>query len=144
MTERPSIPGILETILYAEDLEEARRFYGEVLGLTCHWEPDGRQVFFKLADQMLLIFNPAVTGTTETRVNGGLIPLHGTRGPGHVCFKARGEDLARWRDYLTAQGIPIESEVDWPQGGHSIYFRDPFGNSLEFATPRIWGLPDAS
>jgi catechol 2,3-dioxygenase-like lactoylglutathione lyase family enzyme len=25
-------------------------------------------------------------------------------------------------------------------GGRSIYFRDPSGNSLEFAEPRIWGI----
>ncbi|MGN6582964.1 MAG: glyoxalase/bleomycin resistance/extradiol dioxygenase family protein, partial [Rhizobiaceae bacterium] len=25
-------------------------------------------------------------------------------------------------------------------GGRSIYFRDPAGNSIEFAEPRIWGL----
>ncbi len=34
----------------------------------------------------------------------------------------------------------IESEFEWPQGGHSIYIRDPSGNSIEFAEPRIWGF----
>jgi catechol 2,3-dioxygenase-like lactoylglutathione lyase family enzyme len=29
-----------------------------------------------------------------------------------------------------------------PRGGRSFYFRDPAGNSLELATPRIWGLPE--
>ena len=38
--------------------------------------------------------------------------------------------------------MTIEQEVDWPRGGRSFYFRDPAGNSLELATPRIWGLPD--
>ncbi|TIX39705.1 MAG: glyoxalase/bleomycin resistance/extradiol dioxygenase family protein, partial [Mesorhizobium sp.] len=27
-----------------------------------------------------------------------------------------------------------------PQGGRSIYIRDPSGNSIEFAEPRIWGI----
>ena len=36
------------------------------------------------------------------------------------------------------KGVAIESEVSWPNGGHSIYIRDPAGNSLEFATPDIW------
>jgi len=31
-------------------------------------------------------------------------------------------------------------DFEWPQGGRSIYFRDPAGNSLEFAEPRIWRL----
>jgi predicted enzyme related to lactoylglutathione lyase len=36
--------------------------------------------------------------------------------------------------------VAIEKIVDWPGGGRSLYFRDPAGNSLELATPRIWGI----
>jgi hypothetical protein len=39
-----------------------------------------------------------------------------------------------WRDHLGREGIAIEAEVAWPEGGHSIYFRDPSGNSVELAT----------
>jgi catechol 2,3-dioxygenase-like lactoylglutathione lyase family enzyme len=45
-----------------------------------------------------------------------------------------------WRDHLAARGVDIEAEVQWPRGGHSLYFRDPAGNSLELASPRIWGI----
>jgi catechol 2,3-dioxygenase-like lactoylglutathione lyase family enzyme len=38
--------------------------------------------------------------------------------------------------------VAIEQEMDWPRGGRSFYFRDPAGNSLELATPKIWGLPE--
>jgi hypothetical protein len=38
--------------------------------------------------------------------------------------------------------VAIEHEATWPRGGRSFYFRDPAGNSLELATPRIWGLPE--
>ncbi len=41
---------------------------------------------------------------------------------------------------LKAAGIEIESEVHWPNGGRSIYFRDPAGNSLECAEAKIWGI----
>ena len=41
-------------------------------------------------------------------------------------------------------GIAIEADFEWPGGGRSIYFRDPAGNCLEFAEPRIWGLRDAA
>ena len=34
----------------------------------------------------------------------------------------------------------IEADFEWPGGGRSIYFRDPAGNCLEFAEPRIWKL----
>ena len=39
---------------------------------------------------------------------------------------------------LAEQRVAIEREVDWPGGGFSLYFRDPAGNSLELATPRLW------
>jgi hypothetical protein len=46
-----------------------------------------------------------------------------------------------WRERLTVAGVAIESEFEWPRGGRSIYVRDPAGNSIEFAEPRIWALP---
>jgi catechol 2,3-dioxygenase-like lactoylglutathione lyase family enzyme len=49
-------------------------------------------------------------------------------------------ELDVWREYFREAGISIESEVPWPNGAHSIYFRDPAGNSLELVTPDIWTL----
>jgi catechol 2,3-dioxygenase-like lactoylglutathione lyase family enzyme len=57
-----------------------------------------------------------------------------------VCFAATSEEIAAWRSRLEAAGHGIEADFEWPQGGRSIYFRDPAGNSVEFAEPRIWGL----
>jgi len=36
--------------------------------------------------------------------------------------------------------VAVEADFEWPGGGRSIYFRDPAGNCLEFAEPRIWKL----
>ena len=89
---------------------------------------------------MLLIFNPDVT--LAPPAPGALqVPPHGARGPGHVCFKASAEEIGRWRARLAASGVLVEADFEWPQGGRSLYFRDPAGNSVEFAEPRIWGLP---
>lgn len=130
--------GILETILYAEDLNAAERFYAEILGLEKISREGDRHVFFRCGEQVLLIFNPRETGITPL---GRLpVPPHGAFGPGHVCFKASAEQLTGWRDRLERAGIAIEAEFEWPQGGRSLYFRDPCGNCLEFAEPRIWGL----
>ena len=49
-------------------------------------------------------------------------------------------ELDEWRSRLEAGGVAIESDMEWPQGGRSIYFRDPSGNSLEFTEARIWGI----
>ena len=57
----------------------------------------------------------------------------------HVAFAVKPEDLAAWREQLRQAAIPIEREVEWEEGGHSIYFRDPAGNVVELAPPTIWG-----
>ena len=48
------------------------------------------------------------------------------------------------RRWLAKHGVSIEKTIDWPDGGRSLYFRDPAGNSLELATPQIWGLSEAT
>ena len=58
-----------------------------------------------------------------------------------TCASApRADEITAWRAHLEKQGVSIEADFEWPEGGRSIYFRDPAGNCLEFAEPRIWGL----
>src|SRR5262249_52903971 len=131
--------GILETALYARDLASAERFYRDVLGLEPFAKVAGRHVFYRCGNQVLLIFNP--DATQEPPVAGALpVPPHGCTGATHVCFRASAEEIAAWRKQLQAKGVAIEADFAWPGGGRSIYFRDPAGNSLEFAEPRIWNL----
>ena len=127
---------ILETCLYAEDLEGAERFYTEVLGLDRIAKVEGRHVFFRCGGRVFLVFNPAAT------IGGGMVPAHGASGPGHACFAATPDELDGWRMHLRAKGVEIEQEQEWPGGGISLYFRDPAGNSIEIGTPRIWRIPD--
>ena len=132
--------GILETILYAEDLVAAERFYADVLGMTPFAKLAGRQLFYRCGPQVLLIFNPART-IEPLPLTALPVPPHGAKGPGHVCFKASASEIDDWRQRLADRGIAIESDFIWPaSGGRSIYFRDPAGNCLEFAEPKIWGL----
>ncbi len=49
------------------------------------------------------------------------------------------EEFDHWQRRLAVAGVTIEQIVDWEQGGRSIYFRDPAGNSLELAPPTLWG-----
>jgi catechol 2,3-dioxygenase-like lactoylglutathione lyase family enzyme len=129
---------ILETVLYAFDLAAAEAFYTDVLGLTPYARTEGRHVFFKLENQMLLIFNPdAVQKPTTGRLP---VPPHGAFGEGHVCFKTDSAGIEAWRRRFDELDIAIEADFEWPGGGRSIYVRDPAGNSVEFAEPRIWGF----
>jgi catechol 2,3-dioxygenase-like lactoylglutathione lyase family enzyme len=132
------IDRVLETILYVDDLDAAERFYGEVLGLQLDSRKAGLFVFFKCGHGMLLLFEPNAAST------GRNVPAHGARGPGHACFAVAERDLDGWRARLESGGVAIEQEMGWPRGGRSFYFRDPAGNSLELATPRIWGLPEVA
>jgi len=131
--------GILETVLYAKDLDAARTFYRDVLGLEPFACMAGRHLFYRCGGQVLLIFNPEATEVPPAP--GALpVPPHGARGVGHICFRATAAEIDRWVERLRARGIAVEADFEWPRGGRSIYFRDPAGNCLEFAEPRIWGL----
>ncbi len=87
---------IFETVLYAENLAAAERFYRDAVGLE-------------------------VIGRGD-----------------HIAFGAKPEDLDAWRQQLRKAGVSIEREVDWDEGGRSIYFRDPAGNVVELAPPTLW------
>jgi catechol 2,3-dioxygenase-like lactoylglutathione lyase family enzyme len=130
------IQGVIETGIYADDLEAAERFYRDVLGLDVAGREAGRHVFFRVGDRsMLLVFRP------ETTLEGEHLPAHGSPGPGHFALGIAAADLDAWRAHLESLAVPIEHEAVWPRGGRSLYFRDPAGNSVELITPGLWGLP---
>lgn len=131
---------ILEAALYVDDLEEAERFYGGVLGLERIARVKGRHVFFRCGDAVLLLFNAQATKTPPEPGARLPVPPHGASGPGHLCFAASAEEIESWKKLLKDRGVDIEADFEWPKGGRSIYFRDPAGNSLEFAQPCIWEL----
>lgn len=134
MSESLSIQGVLETGLYAIDLDAAERFYHGVLGLDVLFRKEGRHAFFRCGTGVVLVFNPEATRDEEHLA-------HGASGAGHAAFAVRHDDLDGWKERLTAQGITIEEDKTWPNGGRSLYVRDPAGNSIEFATPDLWGEP---
>lgn len=129
---------IFETVIYAVDLVAAERFYTEVLGLE-KYSGFGVALSFRTDFGVLLIFDP----DKAILPNRG-VPSHGYsrgdgHGSGHLAFAARPDELDGWRAQLREHGVDIEMEVNWEQGGTSIYFRDPAGNSIELAPPTLWG-----
>ena len=128
---------IVESCLDADNLDAAEQFYSQLLGLTLVSKVENRHLFYRCGSSMLLIFNAQETLKSHPRV-----PSHGAHGNGHLAFGVSREVLSEWRKRLPALGIPIESEVTWPGGSQSLYFRDPAGNSLELVEPALWGLPD--
>lgn len=127
---------ILETIIYANDLEQAAWFYHEVLGLDMPRELSDLAALFRINDNhVLLVFDPTVSDQP-----GRAVPSHGARGPGHIAFRIQPETYHDWLAHLNRFGVAIEHEHQWqgPNPGRSIYFRDPTGNSIELITADIW------
>ncbi|WP_306117258.1 MULTISPECIES: VOC family protein [unclassified Roseitalea] len=131
--------GILETALYVDDLRAAESFYAGVMGLERIVEVEGRHIFFRCGDGVLLLFVPEQTEKPPSDP-AMPVPPHGAYGPGHACFRVEAEALDGWRSRLEGAGVAIETDFRWPNGARSIYFRDPAGNSLEISEPKLWGL----
>src|SRR5438067_10291149 len=132
MTE---IRNLVETSAYVDDLDQAERFYRDVLGLEVIDREAGRHVFFRVGTaDVLLLFN------ADETLKGLTLPAHGARGPGHFAFGIAADALDEWRRRLDGHGVAIEKEMTWPHGARSLYFRDPAGNSVELITPGLWGL----
>lgn len=124
---------VLETCLYVTDLDAAERFYTEVLGLEFVDRLPGRHVFLRCGSGMVLLFDPDRTQHSDSGT-----PTHGAHGRGHIAFAVEAEDLPAWRQRLAAHHVGIEKDEPGENGGWSIYFRDPAGNSVELATPQLW------
>ena len=135
----PAIDGVKETCLYVEDLARARQFYEGVLGLRvmladtrfCAYDAGGCTVL------LLFVRGGSAGGSV---VPGGVIPPHDGIGGAHVGFAIARDQLPAWEELLAARAIPVESTVDWPRGGRSIYFRDPDRHLVELLTPGVWAI----
>ncbi|MGB9464176.1 MAG: VOC family protein [Candidatus Acidiferrum sp.] len=135
----PALTGVVETAIYIEDIERASNFYEEIIGLR-RIDGDDRFRAYSVADHsVLLLFK---RGATAQRVQtpSGVIPPHDGTGQNHFAFAIPAAELAAWEKQLVDHRVAIESRVQWPRGGTSIYFRDPDGNLVEFATPGMWSV----
>ena len=115
--------GILETALYADDLDAAEAFYSGLLGLEMVMRAGNRHVFFRCGQGMLLIFNPEETKSVST--TGIPVPPHGAVGPGHMCFSASNDEINHWKKVFEKNAIKVEMDFHWPNGARSNYVRDP-------------------
>ncbi len=128
---------IVESCLHVEDLNRSRAFYADLFGYPV-MKSDERFCAFDVGNcQVLLLF---VRGSDPqgTVLPFGTIPAHGTSGQAHLGFGVPTESLSAWKERLAEKGIPVESSLTWPDGGTSIYFRDPDGHLLELLTPGVW------
>ncbi|GJE25545.1 VOC family protein [Methylobacterium organophilum] len=133
----PPLGGVLETALYVDDMERARAFYEDVLGLR-PMVADHRLVAYPVGTACVLLLFRRGSTLGPVTLPGGVLPPHDGSGPLHFALRIARADLDAWIAHLTASGVPIESRIDWPKGGASLYLRDPDGHLAELATPGLW------
>jgi catechol 2,3-dioxygenase-like lactoylglutathione lyase family enzyme len=142
LLEKPVMPRIgpvLETALYVADLGRSVEFYKRVLGFPLASEPIDRMCALAItSDQVLLLFKKR--GSVQPTVTPyGTIPPTDGDGSLHVAFWIPPSEFETWQDRLRASGVGIESVVSWPEGGRSIYFRDPDNHVVELKTSNWHG-----
>lgn len=124
---------IKETCLYIHNLESARRFYHETLELPLISYVQGKHIFFRAGDSVLLCFNPEDLKQKERP------PAHYGGGKQHFAFEVRKQDYESSKAWIKSKGIPITDTVTWKSGAESFYFEDPEGNVLEIVPSEgIW------
>lgn len=135
----PTLDGVLETALYVDDLDRARRFYEDVLGLAPIYD-DARLRAYAVGNRNVLLLFQRGASRQTVHMPGGTIPPHDGNGPLHVAFAIGADALPQWEERLRAHDVAIEGRTTWRRGGKSIYFRDPDGHLLELATPGLWSI----
>jgi catechol 2,3-dioxygenase-like lactoylglutathione lyase family enzyme len=104
--------------LSIDDVEAARRFYGEVLGL----EPAPRPADAGRAGAWFRLGSTELHLSLETGTDNA-------RSKRHVAFEVEDLDAVRLR--LGEAGAPLEEARPMP-GMRRFFTRDPAGNRLEF------------
>lgn len=116
---------IKETCLYARDLDKAKSFYHGVLGLDVINYAEGKHLFLRAGESVLLIFNP---DDSKSKVSP---PAHFGGGRQHFAFEIRSAEYEQTKTEVERKGIDIIDEITWKSGKKSFYFNDPDGNVLE-------------
>jgi catechol 2,3-dioxygenase-like lactoylglutathione lyase family enzyme len=121
--EPPPVSGISELVLEVSDLEAARRFYRDVLGLEETQYGEGRE------DRCwYLVGDTARLGLWTPQVG-----LAGGRGGAHVHFACHVEDpeIDALLERIGSAGAEVEGPIQLGPG-RAIYVTDPDNNVVEF------------
>ena len=116
---------IKETCIYIRDLEEAKTFYHQVLGLPVISYVKKKHLFLRAGQSVLLLFNPDDSRLKESP------PAHYGSGKQHFAFEVSGKTYDDSKKEIVEKGVEIIDEITWGSGNRSFYFNDPEGNVLE-------------
>lgn len=126
------IKSIKETCIYISDLNEAKKFYNQILGLPIIGEVEGKHVFFRAGSSVLLCFNPDDSRHKTSP------PAHYAHGKYHFAFEVAAAQYQSHKDEIQSKGITITDVLLWKNGLESFYFEDPAGNVVEIVPEGVW------
>jgi catechol 2,3-dioxygenase-like lactoylglutathione lyase family enzyme len=132
-----NIEGVAETAIYVDNVPRSVEFYQRLFGLR-RVLGDDRFCALEVPGNALFLLFEKGTRRQAIPTPGGTIPAHGASGEIHFAFKISRESLHSCARELSELGVAIESQVEWPRGGRSLYFRDPDGHLVELITPGCW------
>jgi catechol 2,3-dioxygenase-like lactoylglutathione lyase family enzyme len=139
-----TVNGVLETILYVDDVDRSFRFYQKLFNFEAEQQAEFIGMLHAPGEQALILFPKRIAQQTEpmkppTAVEG-TVPTHDGNGRLHVAFAITADQVEPWERRLKAQGVALEGKVRWKSGGTSLYFRDPDSHLLELVSPGLWSF----
>jgi glyoxylase I family protein len=131
----PRLAGLDHVVLRIVDLDQAVRFYCEVIGCSVDWNrPELGLVHLRAGRSLIDLVS--VSGPLGAR--GGAPAGDEGRNVDHICLTVDGFDEAGLRAWLAGRGVEIiESGPRYGAEGEgtSLYVRDPEGNVVELKSP---------
>ena len=124
---RPRITGISHLAFRVSDASAARRFYGEVLGLTSRDGSSGTRAVYRVGDRQHIAVDPGLPAGEDERLS-------------HLAFETN--DIRGLRAYFVSRGLEPQT-VDACQPG-AIRVTDPDGHPIEFVAAAWPPLPPAA
>lgn len=128
-----NIARIKETCIYVTDLQRTKAFYVELLGLQLISLIEGRHVFFRVGESVLLCF------IAEQTLQEKELPPHGASGSIHFAFEVAGNEYEVALQQVKDAHITILHQHTWRNGRRSFYFHDPDENVVEVIEEGLWG-----
>jgi catechol 2,3-dioxygenase-like lactoylglutathione lyase family enzyme len=120
------LEGIDHVEVFVRNLEQAQRWYADVLGLqeVYRWNPE--PVMIGVGGTKLALFLAKGSGPLTPGVRQAQPPIRWHR----VAFRTDADGFARAQEHLTALGIKFRGPIDH-RTAQSVYFEDLDGNPLE-------------
>jgi catechol 2,3-dioxygenase-like lactoylglutathione lyase family enzyme len=126
------ISRIKETCIYISAIDKTKAFYADQLGLEMISMVEGRHIFFRAGESVLLCF---IAEQTEKEKE---LPPHGASGSVHFAFEVSKENYDATLQAVQKLSINILHQHVWKNGLRSFYFHDPDKNLVEVIEEGLW------